>query len=72
MLWGQKIKQGEGLGVWAESGVAILSRVLRNSFTEKVTLISDLKEVRKLAIWFSELKEFQKEENANAKIRRQE
>ena len=46
------------MGVWAGSGVAILSRVLRDSFTEKVTLISDLKEVRKLAIWFSELKEF--------------
>lgn len=46
--------------------------MVRNSFTEKVTLISDLKEVRKLAIWFSELKEFQKEENASAKIKRQE
>ena len=46
--------------------------MVRNSFIEKVILIGDLKEVRKLAIWFSELKEFQEEENASAKIKRQE
>lgn len=38
-----------------------LNRVVRDSFIEKVTLLSDLKEVRKLAVWISGGKEFQKE-----------
>lgn len=46
-----------------------LNRVVRDSFIEKVTLLSDLKEVRKLAVWISGGKEFQKEGKAGAKIK---
>lgn len=69
MLWKKENKQGGGWECWAGDGIAILNRVVRNSFIEKVTLLSDLKEVRKLAVWISGGKEFQKEGKAGAKIK---
>lgn len=52
--------------------LATLSRVVRKSFIEKVTLVKDLKELRKLAVWISEGRELQKDGAASAKIKRQD
>lgn len=52
--------------------LAILNRVVRKSFTEKVTLVQDLKALRKLAVWISEGRELQKDGAASAKIKRQD
>lgn len=38
-----------------------MNRVIRNCFTERLTLASDLKEVRKVAVWVSGGRGLQKE-----------
>lgn len=48
---GKRRNKERGWGCW--HGTAILNNVVRNSFIGKVTLASDLKEVRKLAVWIS-------------------
>lgn len=68
----KKKEQGERLECWGWGRIVILNRVVRNSIIEKVALVSDLKEVRKLAVWISGGKELQKEGTAIAKIKRPE
>ena len=58
-----KRKSPERVWEWWERGkIAIFNGVVRNSFTESLTLANDPKEVRNVAVWISGGRGLQEEE----------